>query len=97
MENIDDDCDRHGIVLVKIEDAEYANEFGIDEIPTLVYFEDNIPHLYEGNLASEDEVLGWLIHQMKSDEIEEVTDEMLEQILEKFDDVAVVVCKYYCI
>lgn len=44
-------------------------------------------------MANEDEVLGWLIHQMKSEEIEEVTDEMLEKLLEKHNDVAVVVCK----
>ena len=46
-----------------------------------------------GNLANEDEVLGWLIHQMKSDEIEEVTDEMLDKILDDHEKVAVVICE----
>ena len=40
-----------------------------------------------------DQVLGWLLHQQKSDEIEEVTDEMLDEILEEREHVAVLVCK----
>ena len=39
------------------------------------------------------QVLGWLLHQQKSDEIEEVTDEMLDEILEEREHVAVLVCK----
>ena len=39
-------------------------------------------------------MLGWLIHQMKSEEIEEVTDEMLEELLERHSDVAVVICEF---
>lgn len=81
LETIDDDCDRHGIILVKLDNREEAEQYGIEEIPALVYFEDKIPHLFEGNLASENEVLGWLIHQMKHEEIEHVTDEMLDMLI----------------
>ena len=59
-----------------------------------------IPHLlcaycfcFSGNLANEDEVLGWLIHQKKSEEIEDVTDEMLNRLVDKHEHVAVVVCE----
>ena len=38
--------------------------------------------------------MGWLIHQMKSDEIEEITDEMLLKIVEEHKHVAVIVCKF---
>lgn len=48
LENIDDDTDKHGIQFVKIDDAKVAKEFGIDELPTLVYFENKIPSLYDG-------------------------------------------------
>lgn len=51
---------------VKIDNAEEALAYGV-EAPALVYFENTIPHLFEGNLASDNEVLGWLIHQMKND------------------------------
>ena len=48
METIDDDCDRHGIILVKLDNSEEAGQYGIEEIPSLVYFEETIPHLFEG-------------------------------------------------
>lgn len=49
LENIDDECDANGIAFVKIDNDEEAKEYGIDNIPTLVYFEKKIPHVYEGN------------------------------------------------
>lgn len=32
LEQIDDDCDKHGIQFVKIDDARTAEEFGIDSV-----------------------------------------------------------------
>ncbi|XP_018318516.1 uncharacterized protein LOC108732303 isoform X2 [Agrilus planipennis] len=89
LENIDDECDQLGIVFVKIDNDEEAKEYGIEKIPALVYFENGIPTLYEGNLEDEDKVLKWLEHQIKSDEIEDVTDEMLDLIIARFPHVAV--------
>ncbi|XP_019876377.1 uncharacterized protein LOC109604293 isoform X1 [Aethina tumida] len=89
LENIDDECDKLGIVFVKIDNDDEAKEYGIEKIPSLVYFESGIPTLYEGNLEDEDKVLKWFEHQLKSDEIEDVTDEMLDIILEKKPFVAV--------
>jgi len=54
LEKIDDDCDKHGIQFVKIDDDKAAKAFGIDELPSIVYFEKQIPSLYDGELASED-------------------------------------------
>jgi hypothetical protein len=48
LETIDDDCDKHGIQFVKIDDDSAAKEFGIDEVPALVYFEKGIPNVYDG-------------------------------------------------
>ncbi|XP_018568278.1 uncharacterized protein LOC108908653 isoform X4 [Anoplophora glabripennis] len=89
LENIDDECDKLGIVFVKIDNDDEAKEYGIEKIPSLVYFENGIPTLYEGNLEDEDKVLKWFEHQIKSDEIEDVTDEMLDIILNKRQFVAV--------
>ncbi|XP_043680384.1 uncharacterized protein LOC122634920 isoform X3 [Vespula pensylvanica] len=82
LENIDDDCDQHNIAFVKIHDLEEAKEYGIDNLPTLVFFEKRIPHIYEGDLMNEDQLLGWLLHQKKHTEIPEVTDEMMEKLIE---------------
>lgn len=95
LENIDDDCDRNGIILVKLDNAQEAAQYGIEEIPSLVYFEERIPHLYEGNLENENEVLGWLLHQMKHEEIEHVTDEMLDLLMAEHKYVSALFCKYF--
>lgn len=93
LENIDDECDKLGIAFVKIDNDEEAKEYGIEKIPSLVYFEKGIPMLYEGNLEEEEKVLLWLEHQVKSDEIEDINNEMLDIILSKKTYVAVLFCK----
>lgn len=56
----------------------------------MVLFERGIPHIYEGDLMEEEELLGWLIHQKKHTEIPEVTDEMKDKLIEIFPHVAVI-------
>ncbi|XP_011061896.1 PREDICTED: uncharacterized protein LOC105150473 isoform X3 [Acromyrmex echinatior] len=89
LENIDDDCDQHNIAFVKISDLDEAKEYGIDSLPTLVLFERKIPHIYDGDLMNEDQILGWLLHQKKHAEIPEVTDEMVEKLVETSPYIAV--------
>lgn len=89
MENIDDDLEKEGIVIVRLDNKEEAKEYGIDHLPTLVYFEDKIPALYEGDLMNEEEVLKWLIEQKNTATIEEVTDEILEDLIEEHEYVVV--------
>ncbi|XP_057665660.1 uncharacterized protein LOC130899613 isoform X2 [Diorhabda carinulata] len=89
LENIDDECDQLGIVFVKIDNDDEAKEYGIEKLPSLVYFEGGVPTLYEGNLEDEEKVLKWLDHQVKHDEIEDVTDEMLDILISKKSHVAV--------
>lgn len=93
MENIDDECDSLGITFVKIDNIDEAKEYGVDDMPGLLYFEKGIPTVYEGRLEDEEAVLKWLEAQTTSDEIEDITDEMLDLILEKMPYVAVLFCK----
>lgn len=93
LENIDDECDQLGIGFVKIDNVEEAKEYGIEKLPKLLYFEKGIPTVYEGNLEKEEDLLKWLELQTSSDEIEDVTDEMLDIIIEKMRYVAVLFCK----
>lgn len=93
LENIDDECDQLGIAFVKIDNDDEAKEYGIEKIPSLVYFEKGVPMMYEGNLEEEEKVLKWLEHQVKSDEIEDINDEMMDIIINKFKYVAVLFCK----
>lgn len=48
LENIDDECDAKGVSFVKIDNDDEAKEYGIDTLPTLVYFEKGIPSVYSG-------------------------------------------------
>ncbi|XP_031616564.1 uncharacterized protein LOC116336680 isoform X9 [Contarinia nasturtii] len=90
LENIDDECDQNDIAFVKIDDDKEAEEWGIDEIPTIVFYERGIPHIYEGDLMKEDDLLGWLIHQKRHSEIPEITDEMKDKLVESTKHLAVI-------
>lgn len=48
LENIDDDLEKEGIVLVRLDDDKEAKKYGIDSLPAIVYFEEEIPAIYEG-------------------------------------------------
>lgn len=93
LEKIDDDCDKHGIQFVKIDDDEVASEFGIESFPSIVYFEKGIPNVYDGDMDNEDELLEWLVEQLEKDEIEDVTDEMLDRLIKDGKTIAVLFCK----
>ncbi|CAG9794978.1 unnamed protein product [Diatraea saccharalis] len=90
LENIDDECDQNDIAFVKIDDDKEAKEYGIETIPTMVFFEKGIPHIYEGDLMKEDDLLGWLLHQKRHSEIPEVTDEMMDKLIENTPYLAVI-------
>ncbi|EAT37127.1 AAEL010839-PA [Aedes aegypti] len=96
LENIDDDCDRHGIMFVKTDDLTIAEHYGITDYPVLVYFEDNIPNVFEGSLDEEEEVLQWLITQKTEDRIELITRVMLEDMVEETQYLAVYFYKINC-
>ena len=42
LEQIDDDCAKFEINFVKLRDAEAAREYGIDDMPGLLYFENRV-------------------------------------------------------
>lgn len=95
LENIDDECDQNNIAFVKIDNPEEAKEYGIDVIPSLVLFEKKIPHIYEGDLTKEEELLGWLLHQKRHSEIPDVTDEMMDRLIETTKYLAVLFCIFF--
>lgn len=48
LESIDDDAHRAGISFVKTTDLEIAKRYGIKITPALVYYENDVPSIYEG-------------------------------------------------
>ena len=43
METLDDDMDRISMAMVKVSDEAKALEFGLDDLPSLVYFKHEVP------------------------------------------------------
>lgn len=97
LEKIDDDCDRHGIQFVKIEDPQAALSFGLKSVPAVVYFEKQIPNIYDGDIEDEDALLHWLIDQLQKDEIEDITNEMMDRLIKEGKNIAVLFCMYWTI
>ncbi len=48
LETIDDDLSTRGVHMVKVSDIETIEEYGIEDPPEIVYFENGIPSLYPG-------------------------------------------------
>lgn len=89
---------------VKISDETLAYEYGLEELPALVYYRKKIPIVYTGDLEDEKRVLDWLIefrdtvddpdeYVEDSDEIEDVSAAVLQQLIENTDALAVLFCK----
>ena len=89
LENIDGECSKFDIDFVKVENNEEAADYGVEILPALMYFENRIPSLYDGDLMQEEKVLEWLILQKTSDTIEQVTDKILDKLIEEEDYIAV--------
>lgn len=62
----------------------------VHSFPVLKYFAFSS---CQGDLKVEEKVLDWLIHQVESDEIEDVTDEMLDMLIKRSKHLAVLFCK----
>ena len=52
VETIDDDCDTRGVHFVKIADPAAAYHYGISTLPTLVYFKNGVPNMFDGEIYS---------------------------------------------
>ena len=90
LEHIDDEANENEfpIKLVRIDDSQEAEEYGIDNIPALVYFDKRIPNLYTGEMNTVD-ILIWMMEQAEGSHIEEVSEELLRTLVKKHDDITV--------
>lgn len=107
---------------MKISDETLAYEYGLEDLPSLVYYRKKIPIVYSGksslillqsykyffvlgDLENEKRVLDWLLefrdtvddpdeYVEDSDEIEDVSANVLQQLIENSDSLAVLFCKF---
>ena len=61
LEHIDDDCDEVGISFVEVDKQEVAIQHGVEDFPTLVFYKNEIPAVYDGSLEDNEEVLEWVV------------------------------------
>lgn len=98
LESIDDELDETGIMFVTTEDISVAKKYNVKTFPSLVFFRNQEPLTYEGDIEDEDEVLLWLTDERTLEipgKIEEVNPKMLETILDENDYVIVFFCKLF--
>ena len=88
METLDDDMDKISVAMVKVSDESKALEFGLDKLPALLYFKNGVPGLYDGSLHSGEKILDWLSSRVTEDNIQLVSDTILEDLIEKVPYVA---------
>ena len=88
METLDDDMDKISVAMVKVSDESKALEFGLDKLPALLYFKNGVPGLYDGSLHSGEKILNWLSSRVTEDNIQLVSDTILEDLVEKVPYVA---------
>lgn len=91
LEDIDDELKEIGIEFVKIDDAEEFSKN--DNQPKLLFYNKGIPQVFEGALTNKQEILEWVQNESSSEEIEDITDEMLDDIIDTMKHVAVLFCK----
>ena len=90
LESLDEVLDKDGIVLVKCSDFGVEDEYGLGYLPRLIYFEGGVPEPFVGDEQNPDLILKWIQDELQSEEIKEVTKEILDKLNEKFPTVGVI-------
>lgn len=86
LEDIDDDFDKNGIPFVKIDDVPKArDEFGLDNLPAILFFNDEVPNMFAGDVSDPAALLAWMVAAKAGDTVELVTEEILEDMVDKFE------------
>ena len=80
-------------MFVKCSDDGITEEFGYEkeQLPLLVYFENQIPIEYDGKLTDEREVHTWVMEEIEKEIIRTMDDpEVLDRVAEKSDNLVVI-------
>ena len=80
-------------MFVKCSDDGITEEFGYEkeQLPLLVYFENQIPIEYDGKLTDEREVQTWVMEEIEKEIIRTMDDqEVLDRVAEKSDNLVVI-------
>ena len=82
-------CLNLDVPLLQVIGTDGPKKLGIDSVPSLIYYEKKVPAVFEGDLDITDSVLDWLMDHRTADTIEEITEEILQKIINDIEYVAV--------
>ena len=89
LNDIVDDCAENDIAMVRIDDKDEAMSYGLDEIPALMFFNFQVPSIYTEDMNDSSDIFNWILKNQASSVIEEVSDEVLENLIEDHEYVSV--------
>lgn len=90
LESMDNTLDKDDVILVKCSDENVDEQYGLGYLPRLVYFEGGVPEPFVGDEQEPNEILKWIKDELNSQDIKEVTHEILGKLVEKFDTMGVI-------
>ena len=88
--DIDEKLDKRDLHLVKISDEGAEEEFGIQDLPRLVYFENGVPEIFQGDIRNDNQIIKWMLDELKQQEIKDVTVAMLNRLIDRNHNLAVI-------
>ena len=88
--DIDEKLDKRDLHLVKISDDGAGDEYGIQDLPSLVYFENGVPEIFEGDIRNDNQIIKWMLEELKQEEIKDVSVAMLNRLIDRNHNLAVV-------
>ena len=89
LETIDDNLDEEEVEFVKCSEPNAQRDYGLTQVPALVFFENGVPEVYPGDLKNDDETLAWISGELSKQEIEEVNPSVLSYLMDSADFLAV--------
>ena len=70
--NITISLDEIFFFLFMMQDKALAAKYNIDEFPSLVFFENQIPSVYDEDIENPDQVMSWIVDLVTGADIEQV-------------------------
>ena len=55
-----------------------------------MYFENGVPELFEGDIRNDNQIIKWMLDELKQEEIKHVTVPMLNRLIARGHNLAVV-------
>ena len=92
MDDLDKALDGKDIKMVSMDEKLIEKEYGLHGSPLLVHFNGNIPRVFDGELAEEEEFTNFVMESLEKSDIEEILyGTMLTIVATR------VVCSHFCI